>query len=104
VPHIYADPAIGTPLAINLRQSTSLLFVAFDEQSGSTDVVIDTAGVLEGVYTLNFESYNTLEDVGSALKTDSIMITVPESRPSRFTSELKSLVITPGVASSWLLP
>ena len=77
--HIYADPVIGTTLAIKLRQSTSLSFVAFDEQSDSTDVVINTAGVAIGEYTVTFESFNTLETVKSNLKIDTMTIIVSEA-------------------------
>ena len=64
------------------------------EQSGSTDVIIDTTGVATGDYTLTLESFNTLSTAKSALKTDTMTISVYEqtvlvlSAPS-FTEELQ---------------
>ena len=71
---------IGTTLAINLRQAVSqeLEFISFQEMTGATDVIID--GQLPGLgeYTLTLESFNTLSNVKSALKTDKINIIVTE--------------------------
>ena len=73
VPHIYSELVIGTTLAINLRQaSDQLSFVSFEENSGATEVLIDTSGVDEGEYSMVLESFNTLSLAKSALKTDII--------------------------------
>ena len=62
MPHIYSEFAIGTILAINLRQAASeqLSFVSFEEQVNVSSVVLDGRGVTEGEYSLTIESFNTL--------------------------------------------
>ena len=67
-------------------------------------MLINTAGVDLGEYTMMLESYNKLSSVQSALKKETVTITVVEPRPPSFITELKSQVVTAGTASSWLLP
>ena len=100
--HITSEFPIGTTLAINLRQSTALEFVTLTEQSGSTDVIIDTTGVAAGDYTLTLESFNTLSLAKSALKTDTMTISVLV-QPS-FAETLSLEVVTAGTAATWKLP
>ena len=86
-----------------MRQSTAAIeFVTLTEQSDSTDVIIDTTGVSAGEYTLMLESFNTLSIAKSALKKDTITITV--TAPPSFTETLTSEVVTAGTATSWTLP
>ena len=88
-----------------MRQTTSHSFVSLIEQSSSTSIVIEpTEDVDPGEYSVTLESFNTLESVQSALKVDTITVTVTSPRPPSFITELKSQVITAGVESSWYLP
>ena len=79
IPHIYSDFAIGTEMAIDLRQAdgTELSFVTLINQSGTTEVFIDAIGVVTGDdYELVLQSFNALTTVQSSLKTDIIEVTV----------------------------
>ena len=70
-------------------------------------MIINTEGVAAGNYTLVLESYNILSSVRSALKKDTIEITVvepPPIVPPSFMTELKGQVVTAGTESSWYLP
>lgn len=96
---------LGNDLAINMRQSVAsaaLDFVTFTETSNATDVHIDSTGLTGGQYTLTLESFNTLSVAQSALKTDTIQITIRV--PPSFVEELESQVITVGVSATWPLP
>ena len=83
VPHIRAEEDIGNVLAINLRQQegTQLAFVSFAEETGFTDVLIDGSTLATGTeHVLVLESFNiNSKGVESALKTDTVTITVVES-------------------------
>ena len=79
VPHVYSEEKIGNQLAIDLRQQadSELPFVSFINRASSTDVVIDTTGVLPGEYTLVLESYDANSDLPElTLKTDIVTIFV----------------------------
>ena len=58
------------------KVGSELSFVTFTNRATSTDVIINTNGVLPGVYTLVLQSYDTTGAVFSTLKTDTIIITV----------------------------
>ena len=58
--HIVSDYTIGTTLAINLRQTTSLAFVTLTENGSDTSVKIDASEEEAGEYSLTLESFNTL--------------------------------------------
>ena len=58
--HIVSDYTIGTTLAINLRQTTSLAFVTLTENGSDTSVLIDASEEEAGEYSLTLESFNTL--------------------------------------------
>ena len=77
------------------------------EQAGTTKVLIDTTGQEAGDYILTLESFNTLGEAKSALKTDTITITVVEAiivAPS-FVGDLEqSQLFISGVSTTWLLP
>ena len=103
IKHIYSKLTITNSLSINLRQSGSTLpFVTFTEQSDSTDVVINTTGVDPGEYSLTLESFNTLSLAQSALKTDSMTITVVGT-PS-FVQNPENKSIEAGSGALWVLP
>ena len=50
VAHIVSDYTIGTTLAINLRQTTSLAFVTLTENGSDTSVLIDASEEEQGEY------------------------------------------------------
>ena len=86
---------IGNDLAINLRQKTGeeLSFVSLVNGTISTYVILYTAGVAPGEYSLVLESYdlNSNGAVPATLKTDTISIIVEEPlNPPYFTEELKT--------------
>ena len=56
-----------------------------------------------GVYTLTLESFNTLSIAQSALKTDTITITVTSVPPS-FQSDPETVSVTAGIDTNWSLP
>ena len=53
-----------------------------DSVNLESSVLIDTSGVAVGTYELIYESYNTLSNAKSALKTDIITIIIVECTPS----------------------
>ena len=78
VPHIYNEFSTGTEHTINLRQANSsqLPFIFISEQTGQTNVLIDSAGVAVGDYELQLESYDASGSIRSTLKTDTIQISI----------------------------
>ena len=80
MPHVYADPdkPITNVLSINLRQTSSLIGVTITRDSIESVVSIDTSGLDIGTQNLVIESYdiNSSLPIPSALKTDTIQITV----------------------------
>ena len=96
---------ITNRLGIKLRQKSTLDFVTIKEKSDADEVVIDTTGQAIGEYTLILESYNTLSVAKSALKTDTIAITIRDTEPPSFTSELvKTQVAFVGESAKWTVP
>ena len=83
-----------------MRQVSSLSFVTVTQKSSSTDILVDTTGVDSGAYTLILESFNTLSIAKSALKTDTIEITVI-SMPLTFQSDPETVFVTAGIKGVW---
>ena len=73
-------------------------FVSFSEKFGTTELTIDATEVPPGVYTLYIESFDANSNIQSALKTDSIEVTV-ETLQLQFASELTDEEITAGAVS-----
>ena len=67
-------------------------------------MIIDATELSTGVYTLTFESFDKNSIAKSALKTETIEITIEESKLPEFTSDLVYETITVGKVSSWELP
>ena len=103
VKHIKSKLLIGTKLSINLRQATSLQFVHLKELSGETQVLIDAAELEEGEYELILESFNTLSLTKSALKIDTVQISVMPEQEVIKVHELKRKVLTPRTPETWNL-
>ncbi len=73
----------------------------------STDVILYTAGVAPGEYSLVLESYdmNSNGAVPATLKTDTISIIVEEPlNQPYFTEDLKTESLIAGYPSEWTLP
>lgn len=104
VANIYPLHELGNELAINLRQASSLGFVTLDQSDASSQTVvnIDSTGVDAGEYTLTLESFDLLSSVKSALKTDTVSISIQD--PPRFTQELQTVNVTAGTGLTWALP
>lgn len=103
VPYVYDEFAPGRePLKINLRQSRSssqLRFVSFQETSEQvTKVLIDSRGVPAGDYELRFESIDSESSIQTALKTDTILISLLTDKLS---PNLVNIVIPADQPSSW---
>ena len=76
VPHVIDENLIDV---IDLRQQagSELSFVSLVNGAASTDVVIDTTGVLPGEYTLVLESFDTNSNLpGLTRYTDTIILVV----------------------------
>ena len=93
VPHVYAEDVIGNQLAIDLRQKngTELSFVTLKNGVSSTDVTINTTGLIPGEYYVILESFDsTFKNL--ALKTDTIKIVVFDM-PKGYSDSLAYFVI-----------
>ena len=103
IERIQSSLSIGNALDIQVRQASSLNFVRIIERTDSSDVYINTNGQEAGTYTLTLESFNALSIAKSALKTDTITITITVVAPS-FLQDLGTVFLVKGVAFNIPLP
>ena len=85
--HVHAEDVIGNYLAIDLRQKAGLelSFVTLKNGISSTDVAINTTGLIPGEYNLVLESFDSAFKT-LALKTDTIKIVV--AKPEGYSATL----------------
>ena len=87
--NIYAEISIANTIVPYLRQATSseLEFVSIAPAIGASDVVIDATkeGLKAGdQYEIVLESFDASSQVGSALKTDRIIVKLVNANPPIF--------------------
>ena len=76
--HIYSELEIGTELKIAVREKTGSEAVTIINKEELAYIAIDAARVAasDARFVVVLESFNTLSDVKSALKTDVIVVNV----------------------------
>ena len=89
--HVHAEDVIGNHLDIDLRQKAGLelSFVTLKNGSSSTDVAINTTGLIPGEFNLVLESFDSAFQT-LALKTDTIKIIV--AKPEGYSATLAYFV------------
>ena len=76
--HIYSEIEIGTKLEIAVREKTKSNVVTIVNNDSSAYITIDTTRVAasDARFVVELESFNTLSNVKSALKTDIMIVNV----------------------------
>ena len=75
--HIYQEIDTGIELAIDMKEKNELSWVRISNKEAWTDIIIDAEGLAPGErFIVVLESFNTLSDAYSALKTDTMTVNI----------------------------